>query len=180
MFYVDKQIHKNYWSEQSQPTIGNLYAIVDMAVFNKSMSVSQALEHKKRCFIHSVSLFENTPEAVFTNLAPYLCLIHNKDFSLPERDIVYLQEMEQRKNGVVWLWSEMTLLDLQKHLQTYLNGKLKSGREVLFRFYDPRVMPIFLNMLHKEQANQFWGKVNQCMLWDGKNKQHQIYRKEVL
>ena len=46
--------------------------------------------------------------------------------------------------------------------QIFLNSSMKNGREVLFRFYDPRVMPAFFNILQEHQAERFWNKIDQC------------------
>ena len=91
------------------------------------------LDRKQKigCFTYSVSLFENTPEEIYPDLAPHLCLIENPSFDADEDTLNYLHKSEKVRNAVIWLWSS------------------KNGREVLFRFYDPRVMPAFFNILQE-------------------------------
>lgn len=55
---------------------------------------------------------------------------------------------------------------------------MKNGREVLFRFYDPRVMPAFFNILQEYQAERFWNKIDQCMFWDTRIGQYQLYERK--
>jgi len=85
---------------------------------------------------------------------------------------------EKARNAVIWLWSSYPLIELQKHLQIFLNSSMKNGREVLFRFYDPRVMSAFFNILQEHQAERFWNKINQCMFWDTRIGQYQLYERK--
>ena len=78
---------------------------------------------------------------------------------------------------MIWIWSGCSLIELQEHLQYFLNSKLRNGREVLFRFYDPRVMPAFFNILQEHQAERFWNKINRCMFWDARIEQYQLYER---
>lgn len=176
MFYAKKQVVENFGRKQHQ--VGNLYALIDMAAFNPLTRMEQDREQQTGCFTCSVSLFENTPEEIYPDLAPHLCLIESPSFGADEDTLNYLYEVEKARNAVIWLWSSYPLIELQKHLQIFLNSSMKNGGEVLFRFYDPRVMPAFFNILQEHQAERFWNKIDQCMFWDARIGQYHLYERK--
>lgn len=176
MYYVEKEVCSNYWESNQKET--KLYALIDMSCFNQAAWLARALKEKSFPFAESISLFDGTPEATLKEFAPYLCLIHN--VSNPEPyDLTDPRVVEKKYPAIIWIWSDEYIGHLKTHLQFFLNAKLKNGRDALFRFYDPRVFPMFLNMLKQEQAERFWNRINQCMLWDAKQQQHIIYRKKI-
>lgn len=175
MFYAKKQTVIDYKNRGYQ--LGNLYTVIDMATFNPFTRMERERGYQTGCFVHSVNLFENTPEEIYADLSPYLCLVESSSFNLNEDALNYLHKIEKTRNAVIWIWSGCSLIELQEHLQYFLNSKLRNGREVLFRFYDPRVMPAFFNILQEHQAERFWNKINRCMFWDARIEQYQLYER---
>jgi hypothetical protein len=49
---------------------------------------------------------------------------------------------------------------LYKHFRKFLIVKTEEGDELYFRFYDPRVLRIFLPSCDKEQLKEFFGPVS--------------------
>lgn len=176
MFYAKKQIVENFGRKRHQ--VRSLYAVVDMAAFNPLTRMELDRKQKIGCFTYSVSLFENTPEEIYPDLAPHLCLIESPSFDSDEDALNYLHKSEKARNAIIWLWSCYPLIELQKHLQIFLNSSMKNGREVLFRFYDPRVLPAFFNILQEHQAERFWNKIDQCMFWDARIGQYHLYERK--
>jgi hypothetical protein len=59
----------------------------------------------------------------------------------------------------VFLRSEATLAELRKHFRRFLMVQLEDGEEVYFRFYDPRVLRVFLPTCTAPEREGFLGPV---------------------
>jgi len=57
----------------------------------------------------------------------------------------------------VFIWAEQSLADLRAHLRRLTKVRTEDGRVLLFRFYDPRVLSVFLPSCDGEQAKYFFG-----------------------
>jgi hypothetical protein len=71
--------------------------------------------------------------------------------------------------GNAWgicLYTEATLAELHHHFRKFLLVKTEEGQELYFRFYDPRVLRIFLPTCDEEQLREFFGPVNYFMMED--------------
>lgn len=49
--------------------------------------------------------------------------------------------------------------ECHKHFRKFLLVKTASGRELYFRFYDPRVLKVFLPSCNAEQLTEFFGPI---------------------
>ncbi len=54
--------------------------------------------------------------------------------------------------------------EIRSHLRRFLQAKLPSGEQVNFRFYDPRVLRIFLPTCAAEDATQFFGPIQRYVM----------------
>jgi hypothetical protein len=113
-----------------------------------------------------ISLYKGEPEEAMFDVAPYLV-------SLGRR-------RDENKNLVQWiydnLWgnscgifilSSAGLERLFEHLQTFLLVTDESGKPYYFRFYDPRVLRVYLPTCNGEELKQFFGPVSEFILEDG-------------
>jgi hypothetical protein len=60
----------------------------------------------------------------------------------------------------VFVRSSATLRELRKHFRAFLIVKNEQRESLYFRFYDPRVLRIFLPTCDTEQFQQFFGAVS--------------------
>ena len=70
------------------------------------------------------------------------------------------------KSWAVYLSSPSDLQEVRRHLRHFLQVKLPSGEQVYFRFYDPRVMRVFLPTCTPEDTTQFFGPIQNYLVED--------------
>jgi hypothetical protein len=66
----------------------------------------------------------------------------------------------------LWVESNAEFEDFYKHFRRFLMVETEDGQELYFRFYDPRVLRIFLPTCDHEQLTEFFGPVNQFIMED--------------
>lgn len=182
MFYAKMIQSDHYWSQEllKPAPDQNLYLIIDMIQYDDtSNKIVSYLQNQQSVFLHSLSLFKGTIDEELNNVAPYLCQINSFENRLTESERAFLETEEKTSPVLLWLYSQSDLISLHRHLQHFMAGKLNNGREALLRFYDPRVLPKFLTMLTAEQSEQFWNGVDQIALWDSKQQQRMIFRRDT-
>ena len=57
---------------------------------------------------------------------------------------------------------------MRRHLRHFLEVQLPDGKQVYFRFYDPRVLRVFLPTCTADEINQFFGPIKQYLMEDEK------------
>jgi hypothetical protein len=126
----------------------SLYAILDGA---RSSEIAPALHNLE---VARESLFKGRSEEPLWDVAPYLIRC--------ERDSVFLRWVVERGWGKSWgifFISRAGLEQLLEHFQRFLLVELEDGKKVYFRFYDPRVLPVFLPTCTPEEVKSFFGPV---------------------
>ena len=64
----------------------------------------------------------------------------------------------------VYLTSEAGLSDVRRHLRKFLMAKLPDGRQMYFRFYDPRVLRTYLPTCKSDELASFFGPIRRYIL----------------
>jgi len=70
-----------------------------------------------------------------------------------------------KSNGILLL-SEEPLYELQKHFRRFLMVNDEAGRKLYFRFYDPRVLRVFLPTCTSQQLRELFGPVESFLIED--------------
>lgn len=100
-------------------------------------------------------------DEVLPVVAPYLFTFpHSQDFS-----IFILNEGWGNSWGV-FIDSEFSFDILYNHLRRFLLVKTEDGKELYFRFYDPRVLRVFLPTCDRSQLEEFFGPVDRYIMED--------------
>lgn len=63
------------------------------------------------------------------------------------------------KSWGVYLTSARPFDEVRKHLRQFLMAQLRGGKQVYFRFYDPRVLRAFLPSCTPEESVRFFGPI---------------------
>jgi hypothetical protein len=134
-----------------------LYAVLDTA---RDIRILALLLHHK-ITDECQSLYEGEQGAKLAQVAPYLVRLQ-KDSTLLEA----LVKEGWGKSWGIYLTSPSTLPEIRHHLRHFLQVKLPSGEQVYFRFYDPRVMRVFLPTCTPEDATQFFGPIQNYLVED--------------
>lgn len=101
------------------------------------------------------SLYRGTPEQSLAYVAPYLFPFDPQS----EFAIWYMQNGWGNSWGLL-VYSEIDLKALVKHFRHFLKVKKEDGEQLYFRFYDPRVLRVFLPTCDERQLRDFFGSVD--------------------
>ncbi len=130
-----------------------LYALLDAS---REPSVLKVILESKE---EHQSLYEGAQGAQLAHFAPYLIRVPPKS---PLLDTLVQQAWS--KSWGVFLTSDQPLKDLRAHFRHFLTVKLPDGSQVYFRYYDPRVLRLFLPTCLPEETTQFFGPVKQFLI----------------
>jgi len=132
----------------------SLYAILDAArTFDIPFRLRSAnIEHD--------SLYQGQSKEILWHVAPYLVRC--------KQDAAFVHWVLEQGWGESWgifLTSQAGLEDLQAHFRRFLFVKSEDDREFYFRFYDPRVLRVFLPTCTPEETTAFFGPTS-CYLME--------------
>jgi len=130
-----------------------LYALLDAS---REPSVLKVIYESKEEF---QSLYEGAQGQQLAHFAPYLIRIPQKS-ALVET----LAKQAWSKSWGVFVTCDLPLKDLRTHFRHFLNVKLPDGKQVYFRYYDPRVLRLFLPTCLPDETTQFFGPVKQFVM----------------
>jgi hypothetical protein len=109
------------------------------------------------------SLYEGRSKAELTLFAPYLV-------SLPPWSKV-LEKLVSKGWGKSWgiyLTCNLSFHEVRHHLRHFLMVNMPDGDQVYFRFYDPRVLRVYLPTCTPEEIGYFFGPVSRFAAEDEK------------
>ncbi|MGA2703392.1 MAG: DUF4123 domain-containing protein [Isosphaeraceae bacterium] len=105
------------------------------------------------------SLYEGPEAARLAFVAPYL-------ISLPKRS-PFLEQLVREGWGNSWgvyMTCDRPFEEVRKHLRHFLTVELEGGKKVLFRFYDPRVLRVFLPTCTSKESAEFHGPISHYLI----------------
>lgn len=105
------------------------------------------------------NLYEGPPSETLARWAPQLVRL---PVGTP-----FLDTLVRAGWGRSWgffLTAKLSLTEVRHHFRHFLLTKLPDGREAYFRFYDPRVLRVFLPSCDPEQAREFFGPIGRFLL----------------
>lgn len=132
-----------------------LYAILDAA---RDVRIPALLTHSNE---EQQSLYEGVEGDKLAQVAPYLVRV-DKD-SLLLASLVF---EGWGHNWAVFLTFTGDFQELRQHLRHFLEVEMPDGKQVYFRFYDPRVLRTFLPTCNADESNQFFGPVKHYLVED--------------
>jgi hypothetical protein len=132
-----------------------LYIILDAARVEQMPAQLFELEDDPEYF----SLFFDTPQAELIDVAPYLIKVE-----MDSRLLAWMIDEGWGKSWGIFISATMELEELFEHLRQFLKVKELEGEELFFRFYDPRVLRIFLPSCNFQEIMQFFGDVGSYMV----------------
>ncbi len=134
--------------QQPEPLFALLDAARDPLVLARVLSCQEEYQ----------SLYEGPKGEQLAASAPYLV-------SLPRQSsfLAGLVREGWGKSWGVYLTCKASFKEVRKHFRHFLLVKTEEGKELYFRFYDPRVLRIFLPTCTPQEAAAFFGPI-QCFL----------------
>lgn len=144
----------------------SVYALVDGAQDDRVHALLQAEGNDWRCLYGT-----DLPRALAT-VAPYLvALAEHYPFA------GYFARLGRGNNWGVMLRSSASMDDLAEHFADMIRARLPEGREVLFRYYDPRVLRAYLPTCSAEELDRVFGPVDAFLIEQGDGR-WSVYRRE--
>lgn len=123
----------------------------------------------KRYNQRHICLYSGEAEERLHSVAPWLFTFwFNSNFAE-----WYLANGGQQHWGILFE-SEADFKTVYLHLKKFLYVKTETGKKLYFRFYDPRVLPTFLETCELEQLIEFFGPISKFII-ELKNGQQMEY-----
>ncbi len=107
----------------------------------------------------SICLLRGELDDALARAAPYLVQL---EFGSPLLD--WLLGLPWGQHWGVFLISQAGFRDLRQHCRVLLTVYDETGRPLYFRYYDPRVLRVYLPTCDQAQAAAFFGPVDRCVM----------------
>ncbi len=102
-----------------------------------------------------LSLFEATPEEQLIEIAPLLVPVNGLDENARAKLFAWAEDLAYRSPMLSWVESALSPQHLAAHLRRYHVVGLSEGQSMLMRWYDTRILPIWLACLSAPQSLAF-------------------------
>ncbi len=131
----------------------HVYAILDGA------SIPELLPHLYEQQPEHVCLYRGELEPDTAEVAPYLALLHpDEEFT------VWLLEYGWGQHWGIFAASHADLREMRRHLRSLLTVSDPEGKPVLFRYYDPRVLRMYLPTCNAGELATVFGPIRSFTL----------------
>lgn len=131
-----------------------LYAVLDGARHPRLRAEVARSGAPARCLFHGVP-----PEV--EAVSPWLV-----DVTEQHELRSWLVELGLGRAWGVWAVSAADLTELERHLRQFLRVRREDGTRLLFRYYDPRVLRVYLPTCTPEELAAFFGPIQALWLDD--------------
>jgi hypothetical protein len=142
------------WPDPMPPGM-QVYAILDAARNDKIHPAVTA------CSLEWTCLYLGNIPLELEQVAPYLVKL--------ERDNPFTKRIVDEGWADHWgifFWSPAEMADLRQHFRKFLVVKDESGKDLVFRYYDPRVFRAYLPTCTPEELDTIFGPVYEFTLSD--------------
>ncbi|MCH9679875.1 MAG: DUF4123 domain-containing protein [Deltaproteobacteria bacterium] len=144
----------------------SVYALVDGAADPRVFALLQAEGNEHRC------LYGTDLPRVLATVAPHLVALGSH---YPFAG--HFARYGRNNNWGVMLRSSKSLDDIAEHFASMIRARLPEGRDVLFRFYDPRVLRAYLPTCTADELGQVFGPVESFLIEQGDGT-WRVYRRD--
>ena len=133
------------------------YILLDAARMDSEFATAKALNN------NFDSLYRGQSEETLASVAPYIFRVDRGQ----EFERWYFDQGWGDSWGVIVL-SQDDMKSLHKHFRKFLMVQTEDGEELYFRFYDPRVLRVFLPTCDRDQLKEFFGEID-CFICEDEN-----------
>jgi hypothetical protein len=134
---------------------GRVFAVLDAA---RGIEVYDAVRKSRRPF---ECLYDGLLPLALEEVAPYLVEL--------ERDDPFTARLVAEGWGASWgcfIAAPVELRVLRKHLRRFLKVRTESGQTLVFRYYDPRVLRVYLPTCTPGELETFFGPIERFVVED--------------
>lgn len=142
--------HCNYFIQMNKTPD---YLLLDAARMGRFFNIFREKDGHYNC------LYEDRSRDDLSDVAPYLVSV------AADKDLLsWVTENGFGKSWGIFIYTAAGFEEVLGHFRKFLVVKTASGSEQYFRFYDPRVLKIFLPTCDKEQLTDFFGPVEKFIV----------------
>lgn len=134
------------------------YIVLDGAKMRFDLEKAQELNEDHKCLYRGDSA---------VNLGPVAPWLFTYESNTPFSNWLYKNSSEQHWG--ILLQSNEIFTKIYTHLRKFLMVKTEEGKQLYFRFYDPRVLNTFLPSCEADQLSDFFGPVEAYFSETSKN-----------
>lgn len=135
----------------------HVYAVLDGASVEELLPKLYELEPEHEC------LYRGELEPDMAEVAPYLVRLE------PETEFAgWVVEEGWGRHWGVFAVTEVDLRDAHRHFRSFLTVYDPAGKPLLFRYYDPRVLRVYLPTCNAEELRTVFGPVS-CYLLEAED-----------
>ncbi len=131
------------------------YILLDAARMDERIETAIKLNEE------NVTLFNGKREEYLRVVSPFLF-----KYSKQKGFASWVEKEGWGKAWGVFVFTEEPMVQVQKHFRKLINVRNETGEIMYFRFYDPRVLRIFLPTCDKVQLEEFFGPVEKFIAED--------------
>ena len=131
-----------------------LYVLLDTAHAENTHALLDAWR------IPYASLFQGTPEESLIEIAPLLIAVNDLNDEAQGRLFERAQDLGYASPCLSWLEAKAGLAATADHLRLFHTVGLTEGQTMLMRWYDTRILPVWLACLALPQAEAFAAGIN--------------------
>jgi hypothetical protein len=135
---------------------GELFAILDAA------RTDEVLAKLAKAEVQYESLFRGREEEPLFDVSPFL-VVCKQETEL----FKWLTSEGWGQSLGVFFTSSDSFSNLFSHFQKFLMVKEEGGEELYFRFYDPRVLQVYLPTCTPQETSSFFGNVRRFLMESG-------------
>ncbi|MET4075069.1 DUF4123 domain-containing protein [Hymenobacter sp. UYCo722] len=140
------------------------YVILDGAKMLSLLATVQRLNN------NYLSLYRGDKWGALSSVAPYIFCF--------QKETIFTKWLIKRGWGNsfgIFINSSATLQEIHRHFRKFLMVQTDTGKKLYFRFYDPRVLRIFLQNCDEAQLLSFFGPVSFFIMEDESPKQALVF-----
>lgn len=101
------------------------------------------------------SLFEGKPEERLAEIAPLLIPLHDLTDAHLEKVCEWAMKLAYQAPCLSWMESNVPVAAFADHLRNFHQVNLSDGQSMMMRWYDTRILPVWLACLSPVQEEQF-------------------------
>lgn len=129
------------------------YVVLDAAKMRDRIEEAKRFNPEHEC------LYKGEAADTLHSVGPWL-------FSYPKPSLFadwHLANFGNQHWGIL-IQSSLDFKSIYKHLKKFLLVKTEDGKKLYFRFYDPRVLPTFLETADESQIKLFFGSIDKFII----------------
>ncbi len=149
---IAKLVHE-LWPALPVAAPSHVFALIDAAADNAIYPALLAADCPWLC------LYRGNAAITMAEVAPYL--VHLEPSARFTR---WLLQNGWRRSWMVFAIAAVPIDRLQAHFRRLVMARLPDGRNVFFRFYDPRVLRVYLPTCTEEELRMVFGPVERYVM----------------